>query len=93
MCVDAEVLNSSENEIKLSIKGSDIGTLYIIQHEILQKRNAGFAGVIVKHPLTKECWMQVSGGSEPADAIASAADAAIENAEQIKSMFDSLGDN
>ena len=91
--MDAEVLNSSESEVKLSIKGSDIGTLYIIQHEILQKDNVDFAGVIVKHPLTKECWMQVSGGSGPADAITNAADAAIENVEQLKSLFGSIEDN
>ena len=49
-------LSSSSDEINLSVKESDIGALYIIQHELLKNQDINFAGVMVKHPLTKECW-------------------------------------
>ena len=44
---------------------TDIGILYIIQHELLQDSNIDFAGVIVKHPLTNECWMRINSSSKP----------------------------
>jgi DNA-directed RNA polymerase subunit L len=88
--MEAQVINSSQKEISISIKESDIATLYIIQHELLQESEIDFAGVIVKHPLTNEYWMRVSstkGG--PIKQILNAADVATKNVDEIKKLFDS----
>ena len=51
--MNAQVISSEPKEISLSVTETDIGILYIIQHELLQDSNIDFAGVIVKHPLTE----------------------------------------
>ena len=86
--MNAEILSSSQKEVNLSIKESDIGTLYIIQHELLKGPNTGFAGVIVKHPLTNECWMRVnSSKTNPIQEIQKATESAITIAEDLKKLF------
>lgn len=87
--MNAEVINSSKQEINLSIKESDIGTLYIIQHELLKNSNIDFAGVIVKHPLTNECWMRVNSKANPIGEINSATDSASKIADDLKKLFNS----
>ena len=88
--MEAQVLNSSPKEVNLSITKSDIGTLYIIQHELLKGSGIDFAGVIVKHPLTNECWMRVnSTKGDPVKEISKAADTASKTAEEIKKLFNS----
>lgn len=88
--MQAQVLNSSQKEINLSIKESDIGTLYIVQHELLKGSGIDFAGVIVKHPLTNELWMRVnSTKGNPSKEIIAAADSAIKVAEDLKKLFNS----
>ena len=88
--MQAQVVNASQKEVNLSIKESDIGTLYIIQHELLKGSGIDFAGVIVKHPLTNEIWMRVNSTSgDPMKAISKAADSAISSAEELKKLFNS----
>lgn len=88
--MNVKIINAAENEVNLSIAQSDIGTLYIIQHELLKDSTTEFAGVIVKHPLTNVCWMQVnSTKSEPIQKITKAADSAIKQAEELKKLFNS----
>ena len=88
--MQAQVVNASKQEVNLSIKESDIGTLYIIQHELLKGSGIDFAGVIVKHPLTNEIWMRVNSTSgEPFKEISKAADSAISSAEELKKLFNS----
>ncbi len=88
--MQAQVLNSSQKEINLSIRESDVGTLYIIQHELLKGSGIDFAGVIVKHPLTNELWMRViTSKGNPMDDILKSTDAAIKTAEEIKKLFNS----
>ena len=88
--MEAQVINSSPKEVNLSITKSDIGTLYIIQHELLKGSGIDFAGVIVKHPLTNECWMKVnSSKGDPVKEISKAADSALKTAEEIKKLFNS----
>ena len=88
--MQAQVINSSSNEVNLSIKESDVATLYIIQHELLKGSGTDFAGVIVKHPLTNECWMRIntSKGS-PMKEISKASDSAIKISEDLKKLFNS----
>ena len=76
--MQAQVINSSPKEINLSITESDVATLYIIQHELLKESSIDFAGVIVKHPLTNECWMRVNTSkSNPIKEITKASESAI----------------
>ncbi|PIW33313.1 MAG: hypothetical protein COW27_01215 [Nitrosopumilales archaeon CG15_BIG_FIL_POST_REV_8_21_14_020_37_12] len=85
----AQVINSEPKEISLSIKETDIGILYIIQHELLKESSIDFAGVIVKHPLTNECWMKISSSTKPLAEIKKATDSAIKMAEEFKQLFNS----
>ncbi|MBM3896342.1 MAG: hypothetical protein FJ360_01140 [Thaumarchaeota archaeon] len=88
--MNAQVVTSTSKEINLSIKESDIGMLYIIQHELLKNTNIDFAGVILKHPLTNECWIRVNSTKEnPLKDIIKATDLAIESVNELKKLFNS----
>ena len=87
--MNAQVISSEPKEISLSITETDIGILYIIQHELLKASNIDFAGVIVKHPLTNECWMRINSNSKPLGEIKKATDSAIKMAEELKQLFNS----
>jgi len=88
--VQAQVINSSSKEVNLSIKESDVATLYIIQHELLKDSAIDFAGVIIKHPLTNECWMRVNTSkSSPLKEITKATESAIKISENLKKLFNS----
>jgi len=85
----AQVVSSAPKEINLSIKDTDVGILYIIQHELLKTSSVDFAGVIVKHPLTNECWMKISSKSKPTPEIKNATQMAIKTTEELKKLFNS----
>ena len=86
----AQVITSTSKEVNLSIKESDIGMLYIIQHELLKNTNIDFAGVILKHPLTNECWIRVNSAKEnPIKDIIKATYSAIESVNELKKLFNS----
>ena len=87
--MNAQVISSEPKEISLSITETDIGILYIIQHELLKGSNIDFAGVIVKHPLTNECWMRINSSTKPLGEIAKATDSAIKMADELKQLFNS----
>ncbi len=88
--MQAQVIKSSSNEVSLSIKESDVATLYIIQHELLKDSAIDFAGVIIKHPLTNECWMRVNTSkSSPLKVITKASESAIKISENLKKLFNS----
>ena len=87
--MNAQVISSEPKEISLSITETDIGILYIIQHELLQESSIDFAGVIVKHPLTNECWMRINSSSKPLNEIKKASDSAIKQANEFKQLFNS----
>ena len=87
--MNAQVISSEPKEISLSITETDIGILYIIQHELLKKSNIDFAGVIVKHPLTNECWMKINSSTKPLGEIKKATDSAIKLADEFKQLFHS----
>lgn len=87
--MQAQVISSEPKELSLSIKETDIGILYIIQHELLKESNIDFAGVIVKHPLTNECWMRINSSTKPLGEIKKATDSAIKMADEFKQLFNS----
>ncbi|HUU47943.1 MAG TPA: RpoL/Rpb11 RNA polymerase subunit family protein [Nitrosopumilaceae archaeon] len=85
----AQVVSSEPKEINLSIQNTDVGLLYIIQHELLKTSGIDFAGVIIKHPLTNECWMRVNSNAKPIQEIKKATETAIKTAEALKKLFNS----
>ncbi len=88
--MQAQVIKSSSKEVNISIKESDVATLYIIQHELLKDSAIDFAGVIIKHPLTNECWMRVNTSkSSPLKEITKASESAIKISENLKKLFNS----
>ena len=87
--MDAQVISSDAGEINLSIKDTDVGILYIIQHELLKDSGTDFAGVIVKHPLTNECWMRINSKTKPIQQVRKAADSAMKIADEFKQLFNS----
>jgi DNA-directed RNA polymerase subunit L len=83
--MDAKITKSSPKEVSLTISQSDIGTLYIVQHELLKESSIEFAGVIMKHPLTREYWMRVNTSKgNPLKEIEKAAKTAIEYTDELK---------
>ncbi len=87
--MNAQVISSEPKEINLSITEPDIGILYIIQHELLKESKIDFAGVIIKHPLSNECWMRINSSTKPLGVIKKATDSAIKMAEEFKQLFNS----
>jgi DNA-directed RNA polymerase subunit L len=55
----AELANIKDNELELKLQDEDISIMYIIQHELLTEKNVEFAGVILKHPLTREYMIRI----------------------------------
>ncbi len=87
--MQAQVISSKPQEINISLTEADIGILYIIQHELLNDTAIDFAGVIVKHPLTNECWIKINSKTKPLDGIKRATDSAIEITNQYRQIFES----
>ena len=85
--MNAQVISSEAKEISISVTETDIGILYIIQHELLKASNVDFAGVIVKHPLTNECWMRINSSAKPLGEIKKSTESAIKMAEEFKELF------
>jgi DNA-directed RNA polymerase subunit L len=85
--MNAQVISSEAKEISISVTETDIGILYIIQHELLKASNVDFAGVIVKHPLTNECWMRINSSGKPLGEIKKSTESAIKMAEEFKELF------
>ena len=87
--MNAQLISSGAKEISISITEADIGILYIIQHELLNASNVDFAGVIVKHPLTNECWMRINSSTKPLTEVKKSTESAIKMAEEFKKLFNS----
>ena len=84
--MDVQLENLAKNKVRLTIKDGDIGILYLIQHELLKNSNPEFAGVITRHPLTSELWMQVDSKS-PSKDISKATNSAITVAVDLKKIL------
>jgi len=85
----AQVVSSEPKEINISIKDTDVGILYIIQHELLKTSGVNFAGVIIKHPLTNECWMRINSSSKPVQEIKKATETSLKTIGELKKLFNS----
>jgi DNA-directed RNA polymerase subunit L len=88
--MDVQVKKTSSKEILLEIRKSDISTLYIVQHELLKDPTVEFAGVVLKHPLTKEYAMRVNTSKgNPIKEIEKATKAAIDYSDELKKVINS----
>ena len=87
--MNIDLLESNSPEANIAIKEGDIGTMYIIQHELLKNKETDFAGVIVKHPLTNEIWMRVNSKTNPISQVSSATDSAINVVNDLKKLVTS----
>jgi DNA-directed RNA polymerase subunit L len=87
--MNAQLISSKAKEISISITETDIGILYVIQHELLKASNVDFAGVIIKHPLTNECWMRINSSTNPLTEVKKSAESAIKMANKFKELFNS----
>ena len=85
--MNAQVISSEAKEISISVTETDIGILYIIQHELLKASNVDFAGVIIKHPLTNECWMRINSSTKPLSEVKKSTESSIKMAEEFKQLF------
>jgi len=84
-----QVMKSDSKEASLSIKEADIGTLYVVQHELLKTTNVDFAGIVMKHPLTNEIWMRINSKGNPIKDVVHAADSAIKSVDDLKKLLTS----
>jgi DNA-directed RNA polymerase subunit L len=86
--MEALIVDFKDNEVDLKIKEEDISVMYILQHELLQNKKVEFAGVVMRHPLTKECEMRVvTESGNPLDAIVDSTKAAREYVESLTQLF------
>ncbi len=88
--MNVELVNSDSNEASVSIKDGDIGTMYIIQHELLKNKEIDFAGVIMKHPSTNEIWMKVNSKNNPISQISVSTDLAIAAVNNLKKLVSTI---
>jgi DNA-directed RNA polymerase subunit L len=62
--------------------------MYILQHELLQNKKVEFAGIALKHPLTREYEMRiVTESGNPLDALVESTKAAREYVESLAQLF------
>jgi DNA-directed RNA polymerase subunit L len=85
-----EIADIRDNEIELTIREEDISILYILQHELLKEKSTDFAGVIQKHPLTKDYQLRVTTKrKDPMEVIQDASSSAQEYSKELLSMIKS----
>lgn len=86
--MEATVTDFKDHEVDIQIKDEDISIMYILQYELLQNKKVEFAGVVMKHPLTKEYEMRiVTESGNPLDALAESIKAATEYIESLTQLF------
>ncbi len=86
----AEITDVKDNEIELKIREEDISVLYVIQHELLKEKSIEFAGVIQKHPLTKDYHLRIATKrKDPMEVIHDASTSAQEYSKELLSMVKS----
>jgi DNA-directed RNA polymerase subunit L len=86
----AEITDFKDNELELKIRDEDISILYIIQHELLKEKSVDFAGVMLKHPLTKDYIMRVvTKRKNPVEVVQEAAASAAEYSKEFSSLVKS----
>jgi DNA-directed RNA polymerase subunit L len=86
----AEITDVKDNKIELKIREEDISILYIIQHELLKEKSTDFAGIVQKHPLTREYHVSVvTRRKDPMEVMQDASSSAQEYSKELLSMVKS----
>ncbi|MFQ5940280.1 MAG: RpoL/Rpb11 RNA polymerase subunit family protein [Nitrososphaerales archaeon] len=86
--MEATVVDFNDNEASIKVKEEDVSILYVLQHELLQNKKIEFAGVTLKHPLTKEYEMRIIAGSgNPLDALLESTERAHDYIESLTQLF------
>jgi len=84
----AEVVIAKDEELELKLQDEDISVMYIIQHELLKEKSVEFAGMILKHPLTREYFVRVvTKKKDPFEVIQEASAKAAEIMKEISSVI------
>jgi DNA-directed RNA polymerase subunit L len=84
----AEVLIAKDEELELKLQDEDISVMYIIQHELLKEKSVEFAGMILKHPLTREYFVRVvTKKKDPFEVIQEASTKAADIMKEISSII------
>jgi DNA-directed RNA polymerase subunit L len=84
----AEVLIAKNEELELKLQDEDISVMYIIQHELLKEKSVEFAGMILKHPLTREYFVRVvTKKKDPFEVIQEASTKAADIMKEISSII------
>jgi DNA-directed RNA polymerase subunit L len=85
-----QITDVKDNKIELKIREEDISILYIIQHELLKEKSTDFAGIVQKHPLTKEYHVSVvTRRKDPMEVMQDASTSAQEYSKELLSMVKS----
>ncbi len=88
--MSVEITNIKDNEIELKIRDEDISILYVIQHELLKEKSIDFAGVIQKHPLTREYQLRIATKrKDPMEVIQDASTSAQDYSKELLSIVKS----
>jgi DNA-directed RNA polymerase subunit L len=88
MDMEATVVDFNDNQVNIKIKEEDVSIMYILQHELLKNKKIEFAGVALKHPLTKEYEMKiVTESSDPLDVLTESTKTAREYVESLVQLF------
>ena len=88
--MEATIVDFKDNEVDLNVKEEDIAIMYILQHELLSNKKVDFAGVALKHPLTKEYAVRiVTESGNPLDALVESTKAAREYVESLTELVKS----
>jgi DNA-directed RNA polymerase subunit L len=86
--MEATVEDFNDNEVDIKVKEEDVSIMYILQHELLQNKKVEFAGIALKHPLTREYEMRiVTESGNPLDALVESTKAAREYVESLAQLF------
>ncbi len=86
--MDATVVDFKANEVDINVKEEDIAIMYIIQHELLANKKVDFAGITLKHPLTKDYELRlVTESGNPLDALMESTKSAREYIESITHLI------
>ncbi len=86
--MEATVVDFNDNHANIRIKEEDVSIMYILQHELLKTKKIDFAGVALKHPLTKEYEMRVvTESGDPLDALVESTKTAREYIESLVQLF------
>jgi DNA-directed RNA polymerase subunit L len=88
--MEATVVDFKDNEVNLNVKEEDIAIMYIFQHELLSNKKVEFAGIALKHPLTKEYEVRiVTESGNPLDALVESTKTAREYVESLAELVKS----